>query len=152
MPCRGSLALALGVIALALSGSSAGGPLPPEVVGEWALVANGFRLTARFTPGSASLVNEAGQTEKLDRIAWNGGSKLLLFRRVGAGFWQHYRVQVEAARSRLQGVFSHEASPDAPSPAAYRFDVRGEKRPGQGEVPPRGGGPAVSETEGAQES
>src|SRR5205807_2590529 len=113
----------------------------------------GHRLKARFASGAdrrltGSLVNEAGGVEELDQMVWKQRSRLLFFRRVGAGFWQHYRVQVEPARFRLQGVFSHQGWPGPPPPGAYLFEIRGEKRAAQREVAPGDGGkdaPAAEE-------
>jgi acetyl esterase/lipase len=84
-------------------------------IGQWYLNANGSRLTVTISSPLPSLyigalINDQGGTEVLDNISWNSSSRLLQFRRIGAGFWEWYYGSV------VEGIFVGRFSPSSSSP------------------------------------
>lgn len=101
--------------------------------GQWYLNSNGDAVSASISTISSgvytgTLVNENGGTELLDRITWDGSSRLLQFRRNGAGFWEWYSGRV--VEGILVGRFSRSTtSPDKPPQlSSYSSRVSGWNR------------------------
>ena len=86
---------------------------PSDPTGQWYLSANHFALSVNISspsPGvyKGTMTNDRDGSEVLDNISWDKATRVLVFRRVGTGFWQWYSGKI--VEGIFVGRFSHSAS------------------------------------------
>lgn len=103
---------------------------PPTTtpIGEWTGQSNNYPFAvsiAKTQSGYSVTITTGGGT--VDSVSFNAESRVLVFRRIGGGWWQWYRVTITG--NTMSGTFSHTDTPDRPLRSEFKWTTSLTKKP-----------------------